>query len=533
MSHRSSLLFVVFAASVSLTSVLLAVDLPANYCEIQFIDAESERGIPLVLCTTTHAVQYVTDNAGRIAYHLLDGEAGKVFFEVETHGYKVPKDGFGISGMQLNMQPQGKHLVRLERINLAERLYRTTGAGQYRDSIVLGYPVPVAAPLRNAEVVGQDSVQLVQYHGKLHWFWGDTSRLSFPLGLFRTAGATSPLPVQASLPVSAGLNLNYFIGEDGFVRAMVDLPEKKGVVWIDGVCVVPDQNHQEHLVAHYSRRAGLAEQLEHGMLRYDDQKQVFLKQSEFVATQNWQHLSNHPVAYTNDSGENFLLSGTPFPLTRVPRNVTSIINPEAYQSWSCSDPDVEPKNSVPFRTPTGELDWRWRTGPPHSPQLEARWLSEKKILPHEAIISPEDGTQPGRRLRMHTGTVRWNSHRQKWIMIASEFAHRPQSPSHLGEVWYAEATSPQGPFTSAIKILSHNRQSFYNACQHLEFDEDGGRVIYFEGTYTNMFTNSSATPLYNYNQIMYRLDLNNPQLVEQFGSRSSSPLVPDHRMEQE
>jgi hypothetical protein len=45
------------------------------------------------------------------------------------------------------------------------------------------------------------------------------------------------------------------------------------------------------------------------------------------------------------------------------------------------------------------------------------------------------------------------------------------------------------------------------------FDRDGGRIIYFEGTYTTTFSgNSDATPRYNYNQIMYKLDLSDPRL---------------------
>ena len=46
----------------------------------------------------------------------------------------------------------------------------------------------------------------------------------------------------------------------------------------------------------------------------------------------------------------------------------------------------------------------------------------------------------------------------------------------------------------------------------------GGRVIYFEGIYTNQFTGTpktEATPRYDYNQIMYRLDLSGPRLHPQ------------------
>ncbi|WP_341185672.1 hypothetical protein [Paenibacillus sp. FSL H7-0756] len=55
-------------------------------------------------------------------------------------------------------------------------------------------------------------------------------------------------------------------------------------------------------------------------------------------------------------------------------------------------------------------------------------------------------------------------------------------------------------------------KTFYNVAQHKYFNKDGGRVIYFEGTYTNTFTSHVPTPRYNYNQVMYKLDLANPKL---------------------
>jgi len=56
--------------------------------------------------------------------------------------------------------------------------------------------------------------------------------------------------------------------------------------------------------------------------------------------------------------------------------------------------------------------------------------------------------------------------------------------------------------------VTHNHYSFYNPVQDAFFDQDGGRIIYFEGTYTGTFSrNEDFTPRYDYNQIMYRLDL--------------------------
>src|SRR5262249_10300175 len=53
----------------------------------------------------------------------------------------------------------------------------------------------------------------------------------------------------------------------------------------------------------------------------------------------------------------------------------------------------------------------------------------------------------------------------------------------------------------------------YNPKQHPYFDQEGGRFIYFEGTYSHTFSgNEHPTPRYDYNQIMYRLDLADERL---------------------
>ena len=65
----------------------------------------------------------------------------------------------------------------------------------------------------------------------------------------------------------------------------------------------------------------------------------------------------------------------------------------------------------------------------------------------------------------------------------------------------------------AVKVATHDRQTFYNVCHHAFLDRAGGRLVHFEGTYTNDFSgNPDRTPRYNYNQVLYRLDLGDPAL---------------------
>ena len=85
--------------------------------------------------------------------------------------------------------------------------------------MLLGRKPPIAEPLLNAQVTGQDGILNAIYRGKLYWFYGDTNRLSYALGNFSMTGATTELPDK--IDPSVGFNLHYFTGKDGFVKPMV------------------------------------------------------------------------------------------------------------------------------------------------------------------------------------------------------------------------------------------------------------------------------------------------------------------------
>ncbi|MCS7021902.1 MAG: hypothetical protein NZU63_08760, partial [Gemmataceae bacterium] len=133
-----------------------------------------------------------------------------------------------------------------------------------------------------------------------------------------------------------------------------------------------------------------------------------------------------------------------------------------------------------------------------------------RLRPEETRFCPADVTSPHQRPQLHNGTVRWNPYRQRWVLIAGQVGGQS---SFLGEIWYAEARQPQGPFLRAVKIITHDRYSFYNVCHHPFLDRHNGRIIHLEGTYTAEFSgNPVRTARYDYNQILYRLDLDHPAL---------------------
>src|SRR4051812_44554359 len=147
---------------------------------ITVIDDQTNRGVPLVELTTVNHLRFITDSAGVVALDEPGFMNQRTFFTIASHGYEFPKDGFGIHGKALEVKPGGEAILKIKRLNIAQRLYRTTGEGIYNDTVLAGRKPPLDQPVLNAQVLGQDSVQRAIYRGQIHWFWGDTNRAAYP-----------------------------------------------------------------------------------------------------------------------------------------------------------------------------------------------------------------------------------------------------------------------------------------------------------------------------------------------------------------
>ena len=214
-----------------LTFALISADPAPKPFAIEVLDEQTGGGVPLVELSTTSGITYITDSAGLVAFDEPGLLGQRVHFAIKSHGYEAHKDGFGFPGIALDTQPGGAATIKIKRRNIAERLYRVTGQGIYRDSALLGRQPPTKEPLINAKVTGSDSVMNAIYRGKLHWFWGDTNWPAYPLGLFDTPGATSELPKSGGLDPARGVDLTYFTGDNGFARATAKMPGE-GPTWI-------------------------------------------------------------------------------------------------------------------------------------------------------------------------------------------------------------------------------------------------------------------------------------------------------------
>jgi hypothetical protein len=497
------------AVFASLLGLMLAADpvpQPGKYFQITVVDEETGRGVPLVELRTVNQLRYYTDSNGIVAFHEpgLMGQA--VFFHVRSHGYEFARDGFGFRGKALDVTEGGSATLKIKRLNIAERLYRVTGAGIYADSLLMGQPVPLRRPVLDGLVLGSDSVLNAVYRGKLWWFWGDTNRPGYPLGNFHTPSATSVLPANGGLDPEKGIDLDYLVDDKGFARPTAQM-SGDGPTWLSGLVVLRDAKNEEHLFAAYAKVHNQLEIYERGLVEFDNDQQRFDKVVTFEKNAPL-FLQGHPFPHSA-GGVSYLYFGTPYPLLRVRADADDLRHPERYEAFTClkegsslDQAEVERDGDRP------RYAWKKNT-PVVGPAEQGRLSRKGKLTPEESLLPLRD-VETGKPVSAHSGSVYWNDYRQRWLLIAVESF----GTSALGEVWYAEADTPLGPWVYARKVVTHDRYSFYNPKQHPMFDKDGGRVIFFEGTYTATFSgNPDPTPRYDYNQVLYKLDLADRRLA--------------------
>lgn len=463
------------------------------YFGIHIVDEQTGRGIPLVELRTVNDIRCVTDNAGWIAFHepgLMDREVW--FYLSHSPGYEKEKDGFGFIGTRVTPRAGQTATLKLKRANIAERLGRTTGQGMYRDSELLGLPCPLPN-LNPAGVMGQDSVQAVPYNGKIFWLWGDTNVPHYPLGNFRTTCALTP----GGADPEKGLAFEYFMDPDkpGQLRQMMPSQEQ-GAVWLFGLLAVADEKGGEALLAHYGRHLGLKDPEEHGIARFNDRLGRFESVVPLDKSEKWRFPVGNATRVKEAGGDYFYFAMA-FCHTRVRATLADVLNPASYEA---------------LRFDEKSKSWRWQRKLPATSQADETKLLLLGNMPAAQARFRLKQAGSGKIILLHNATVNWNEYRKAFILLGLQSGGR-EDPSALGEMWYAESASPAGPWQTAVKVASHPRYSFYNPQHHAFLDAAGGRVIYFEGTYSLEFSGNPIAPArYDYNQVMYRLDLADPRL---------------------
>jgi hypothetical protein len=508
-------------AKVSIALIILAGCLatgatqaaPADYFAIHIIDDQTGRGVPLVKLQTTNKVRYYTDSNGYVAFDEPGLMDQKIYFEISSWGYEAPEIGFDYHGAILHTTPGKEAEIKIHRKNIAERLYRLTGEGIYRDTVLLGKKPPIAQGLLNGKIMGSDTVETAIYHGKMYWFWGDSDCPFFPLGNFSTSGATSALPAELNL--DRGIDYTYFVNkENGFARGMISVSSKQSLpIWIDGLMVVPDRAGHERLLCRFVRTKNLAV-VEQGLAEFNDSKELFEQISTYprgapLAPQG------HPMRAIT-GGKTYYYFPSPYPIARVLLDYEHATDLKSYEGFTCLKPGTAFANehSQTNRDDKGNLVWAWQQGADPIGPGQFNTLEKAGLVKADESPYQMRDAATGALLHVVQGTVAWNPYLKKWTMLFGQQG----GESNLGEIWFATANAPEGPWRAARKVATHamkkDNNDFYNPMQHPEFMQTGGKMIYFEGTFVTTFSgNPAPTPRYDYNQMMYRLDLSDPNLA--------------------
>jgi hypothetical protein len=455
----------------------------------------------MVEMKTVGNVTYYTDSNGLVAFSEPGLMDRRVYFFIKADGYEFPADGLGRRGRAFAVTPGGNAVVQVKRTEIAERFYRLTGEGMYRDTVLAGRKPPIEQPLVNGGISGMDGPQTAVYRGKVYWFFGDTTGIAHPLGNFAVTGATSELPGHGGLEPEVGVNLHYFVRPDGFVKEMMDLPGE-GLKWLSGLMVLKDRSGQEHLFAAYQRVGQKMAMVETGLALYDDARQVFRKLAEFP-TQARVLPDGRPFL-VRAAGEEYyyqfrLLT---LPWIRVKADWDAVQRPDGYEVYTCYGPRA---GTEPERDAQGKLVCGWKhNADPMFWDDQKALIASGKLKPEESLWQMRD-LDSGQLIEARMGTVFWNEYRQRWVGVF-------QRPGNA--VYFAEADTPVGPWVYAKKVAEFERYTFYWPGQLPYFDQRGGRTIYFAGTYTAAFSSAPfQTPRYDYNVLMYRLALDDPRLA--------------------
>ena len=90
-----------------------------KYFQIQVVDDQTGRGVPLVALATRSDISYYTDSNGIIAFYEPSLMNQTVCFSVLSHGYESTKDETDRRVVTLTTTPGDSAIVTTKRMNIA------------------------------------------------------------------------------------------------------------------------------------------------------------------------------------------------------------------------------------------------------------------------------------------------------------------------------------------------------------------------------------------------------------------------------
>lgn len=532
--------------------------------------------VRLSLANTT-GLTLASDSGGIIAFHEPGLYGRDVFFQVDGDGYVVAdKKARQQNGLWLHVKRGGRVTIPLQRLLAAERLYRVNGLDPYRDSRLLGVAPDHAEPLR-AKILGQDSAFVTFYNGKLFWIWGDTTGLGpRKTWNFEASGATSTPSSHGGMHPDVGVDLHYFVNDAGFTRPMVGARSGGAMTWLDGLITLRDDDHRERMFALYvqmrrmakadpaapdakanhwlggfwsnddeaqavalARRRELGEaaaqdylarvsrvaewetRVTRGIMEFDPATQYFERAAAFPAHEiDELQVGSHAIR-VSAAGHDYVYFSGLAPTRRVAAAPSAIIENRQYESFTCLTEGTRLEDAADGveRDADGRLSWAWkRNTAPVGPREQLKLVAADAIESTERWFVMRD-VKTGKELNPHHHSIQWNPYRNRYVgLFVAQLAQSSSSVaahnSFLAQVWYGEADTVMGPWAYFEKVVDVGDYSYYNPLHNPYFNQAGGRIIYFEGTYTDFLRRSQAMrPRYNYNQVMHKLDLDDPRVA--------------------
>ncbi|MBL9126091.1 MAG: hypothetical protein JNL97_00520 [Verrucomicrobiales bacterium] len=279
------------------------------------------------------------------------------------------------------------------------------------------------------------------------------------MGIFDASGATTRVWEAKDLEPPLRARFDYFERAQGGPRGVAPIAGT-GPTWLTALVSLPGSNGAPRLGASYMKIKPPLEAYEWGLCVWDETRERFepwkkLWEKSEVTPRRGPCPDGHAVTWKDENAVEWVLFGNPLPTLRCRASFEAWSDPKAWQI-------LTPQETIP--TATGDA-----------------------------------------RVKPHSGSVAWNAWRRRWVTVFTEAFGKP---SAFGEVWYAEAESPLGPWAGAVKVLSHENYTFYNPRLHPEFASGDSRTLYFEGTFSMMFADRPVpTGRHDYNQVLYRIDL--------------------------
>lgn len=445
---------------------------------IHVVDESNGRGIPMATVRLANGATHLTDSAGWVRIDEPGLMHRKLRIEVNSPGYGLAAEDSDSNSLLVQLAASGDAVIKLVRLDIAERAYRITGAGIYRDSELLGREVPLPSGSFSSGLLSASGTQRITLGKKVLWCWRDALLSHERIPSLGVVGAFSQIPDSGGLDPTQGVHFSYLPTGSDQVESLL-IAEEPGIMWIEGLASVQDENGADAVVAHYVRQGSKGERAEHGIALWTEE-QRFERIVVLGEEYEWQFPSGQAVRQRTNE-QDWCYFASPFCHVRCPARLDAVRNPAAYQALTW---DSSAKAPV----------WQ-QTLPPMTQRDESSWVAEGRVQHPHTQVEDHATRKP---VPVLDASIEWNPHHHCYIMIAA---------SVDGDIWMAESTQIEGPWQRAIRIVNAEPGMCTKPVQHPFMNQEGGRIIWFETALLD--TNA---PRYDGNELMHRLDLDDPRL---------------------